>query len=350
MMKAFAVRPGIKHSAAVIEVPKPNLRTGEVLIRVLEVGICGTDSEIDSALYGEAPAGESHLILGHEALGELPDGRLVVPMVRKPCPDCDNCRAGDQDMCSTTAFSERGIKGLHGAICEFISEDPAFLIQVPAEARAFAVLVEPMSVVAKALRHALYIQSRLRWTPKRALVLGAGPIGLLAAMALRARGCKVTVIARKPAGSGKANIVDSIGATYHTIQQQPVLDFVAGSEPFDFIFEATGSAQTAFDSVGGLAINGVLCLTSVTAGAARASLPIDRINYDLVLGNRVIFGTVNANRRDHVEGLAILNEIDRRFPGVLSRLLTARVPFSGAADVFKIQRQGIKTVFEVASS
>ena len=349
-MKAFAVSPGVKNSASVIDVPKPQLRTGEVLVRVLEVGICGTDSEINSALYGEAPSGEPLLILGHEALGELSDGRLVVPMVRRPCPECDNCRAGDQDMCSTSAFSERGIKGLHGAICEFIAEDPAFLINVPADARRFAVLVEPMSVVAKALRHALLIQSRMRWQPNRALVLGAGPIGLLAAFALRARGCSVTVVARKPAGSVKAKVAEFVGAEYHSTQQKPIRDLVASSDPFDLIFDATGSAQAAFDSIGGLAVNGVMCLTSVTGGSATASLPIDRINCDMVLGNRVIFGTVNANRRDHVDGLEMLRVIDGKFPGVLARLVTARVSFSGAADVFDIQQQGIKTVFDVVAA
>ena len=253
-------------------------------------------------------------------------------------------------MCSTSAFSERGIKGLHGAICEFIAEDPAFLINVPADARRFAVLVEPMSVVAKALRHALLIQSRMRWQPNRALVLGAGPIGLLAAFALRARGCSVTVVARKPAGSVKAKVAEFVGAEYHSTQQKPIRDLVASSDPFDLIFDATGSAQAAFDSIGGLAVNGVMCLTSVTGGSATASLPIDRINCDMVLGNRVIFGTVNANRRDHVDGLEMLRVIDGKFPGVLARLVTARVSFSGAADVFDIQQQGIKTVFDVVAA
>jgi len=347
-MKAFAVRPLQPRSARVIELPRPEPRDHEALIEVLEVGICGTDAEINDGLYGAAPPGEEFLILGHEILGRLENGELVVPMVRRGCSTCSHCRRGEQDMCDSGSFCERGIKGVHGGVCSHITEDPSMLIPVPPSARSYAVLLEPMSVVAKGLRHSLRIQERFRWEPHRALVVGAGPIGLLATLSLRAMGWEVVTAARKPAKSAKAAIVDAAGASYHSVSDASLLSLAEDGSTFDLIFEASGSAEAAFDSIHALSANGVLCLTSITGGDALKSIPCDRINRDLVLGNKVIFGVVNANRRDFIDGLDSLERIEKAFPGTLRNLLTHRVGFDDAAGLFDIQRTGIKTVFEVS--
>lgn len=348
-MRAFALRPRVPGSARVVEVPRPEPGEREVLVKVLEVGICGTDAEINSGLYGEAPPGESLLILGHEVLGRLENGDLVVPMVRRPCRDCRHCRSGSQDMCDSGAFSERGIKSVHGGLCEYIVEEPSMLITIPPGSRSYAVLLEPMSVVAKGLRQTLAVQQRLEWGPKRALVLGAGPIGLLATMTLRMLGWEVVTAARGPSACRKARIAGSVGAGYHSVGAVPLLDLARDGECFDFIFEATGSAQAAFDSIHLLGANGVLCLTSVTGGGQSRSVPIDRINCDLVLGNKLIFGTVNAGRRDFIDGLAYLDRIERAYPGALRSLLTGRVSFANAGTMFETQKSGIKTVFSIDS-
>jgi threonine dehydrogenase-like Zn-dependent dehydrogenase len=348
-MKAFGIRPGKTGTAQVLDLPSPEPGPGEVLLKVVEVGICGTDAEIDQGLYGEAPGGSPWLVLGHESLARrVDDGTLVVPMVRRPCPACPNCEAGSQDNCSSGAFTEIGIKGVHGALRELMTDDPRWLIPVPESARPFAVLVEPMSVFMKGWRHAQAIQSRLHWKPKRALVLGAGPIGLLAALALRRRGLAVTVVARKPADSPKGELARLAGAQYVSTSRTPIRELADGS--WDFVFEATGSAAAAFDAFRALAVNGALCLTSITGGDASAQVPVDKLNLDLVLGNRVVFGTVNAHREDYIGGAAELLAVDAAFPGVLQRLFTARVSFDdGPARVFAAQREGIKTVFSVGS-
>lgn len=346
-MKAIAIRPREPKSAHVVEIPRPEPRNKEVLVKILEVGICGTDSEINSGLYGEAPPGDDVLILGHEVLGQQENGELVVPMVRRPCARCRHCRSGSQDMCDSGQFTERGIKGVHGGLTEYFAEDPSMLIPIPAAARSHAVLLEPMSVVAKGLRHALMIQKRLDWGPKRALVLGAGPIGLLATFTLRMLGWEVTTAARKPSGSQKAKIAEASGAKYHSVVERPLVELARSGTAFDLIFEATGSAQAAFDSIHCLAVNGVLCLTSVTGGGGSKSIPIDRINCDLVLGNKLIFGTVNAGRVDFTDGLAYLEKIEKTYPKILQRLLTGRVSFADVNQLFEIQQAGIKTVFTV---
>ena len=349
-MKAVAVRPGTSGSVHVVEVSDPIVREHEVRVRVLEVGICGTDVEINDGLYGEAPDGEPLLVLGHEGLGQLPNGQLVVPMVRRPCPHCSNCRHGAQDMCSTGAFTERGIKGIHGMMSEFITDDPRYLIHVPDRARGYAVLTEPMSVVAKGVRQALQIQGRLRWEGRRALVLGAGPIGLLATLALRTQGWDVVTMARKPRGTAKASIAVDVGARYVSAADVPTASISESEAPFDFIFEATGSADCAFDALHALAVNGVLCLASITAGSFMKSVPVDRLNYDVVLGNKLIFGTVNAHRQDFIDGLSQMERIEQEYPGVLGRLLTDSLSFNQVDRMFDRRDAGIKTILQVAGA
>ena len=346
-MKALAVTPLKAGSVRFEEIPAPVPARDEVLVKILEVGICRTDAEICEGLYGEPPAGASALVLGHEALGQLENGDLVVPMVRRSCGGCANCLGGSQDMCSTGNFLERGIKGLNGMLCEFIAEAPRYLVPIPPAARSYAVLAEPMSVVAKGLRQAELIQKRLHWAPRRALVLGAGPIGLLATLTCRLLGWEVATAARKPAASLKADIARSCGAAYISTSDTPVADLPGQYGLFDLVFEATGSSEVAFDCLGAAAVNGAVCLTSVTGGSARKTIQADRINCGLVLGNRVVFGTVNAGRQDFEDGLKYLERINLKYPGALQRLFTARLPFSQSAGVFGARMDGIKTLVEL---
>lgn len=347
-MKALSVIPGKAASLRFEEIPVPVPADGESLVKILEVGICRTDVEIFDGLYGESPAGVSTLVLGHEALGQLENGDLVVPMVRRSCGTCANCLDGNQDMCSTGNFLERGIKGLNGMLCEFIAEAPRYLVTIAPAARAYAVLTEPMSVVAKGLRQAALIQKRLLWEPKRVLVTGAGPIGLLATLTCRLLGWEVVTVARKPASSAKAEIVRACGAFYISTSDMPVTELPGKCGFFGLVFEATGSADVAFDCLGSLAVNGAVCLTSVTGGSTKKTIPVDRINYDMVMGNRVIFGSVNASRGDFEDGLKYLERINAVFPGALQRLFTSRLPFAESAGIFGGQADEIKALVQIA--
>src|SRR5919202_6146600 len=193
-MDAIAVTPRTPGSARPVKLQQPPAAPGSVLVRVLEVGIDGTDTEIDKGEYGEAPKGEDVLVIGHEGLGRVEavgsgvsgfhKGDLVVATVRRP-DDCINCRAGENDMCLTGNYTERGIKGAHGYMAQYYAEKPEYLVHIPEAIRAFAALLEPLSIVEKAIFQAWKIQERMIWEPKNAVVLGAGPIGLLGTILLR---------------------------------------------------------------------------------------------------------------------------------------------------------------------
>ncbi|HET7747001.1 MAG TPA: alcohol dehydrogenase catalytic domain-containing protein, partial [Vicinamibacteria bacterium] len=205
---------------------------GEAVVRVLEAGVCGTDVEIHEGLYGRAPAGHPFLILGHENLGvveaspsgsHVSAGDLVVATVRRPCPEaCPPCSAGENDMCVTGNFLERGIGGLHGFMAERYAESPRYLVKIPESLRHVAVLLEPMSVVQKGIDHAVRIQQRLAWEPKVAVVVGAGPIGILAAASLRLRGFEVTVAALEPEGGAKDALLAEAGIRYVSTASTPL--------------------------------------------------------------------------------------------------------------------------------
>ncbi|HEU4332850.1 MAG TPA: glucose 1-dehydrogenase, partial [Candidatus Eisenbacteria bacterium] len=317
------------------EVPQPteNQVPGGrgVLIKILRVGVDGTDKEINAAEYGAAPPGYDFLVIGHESFGrvvevgpnvtEFEPGDYVVATVRRPGTSLYDA-IGTYDMTTDDTYFERGINLLHGFLTEYYVEDPEYLARVPAGLKEVGVLLEPTTVVVKGITQAFEIQRRLRvWRPRRAAVLGAGTIGLLATMALRLRGFEVTTFGRTRAPYKNADLVEGLGARYLSTQDAPLLE-VAAAAPFDLIFEASGHSPLAFEAMRALAKNGVLVLSSVTGGDMTVTVPTDRINLEFVLGNKVMVGTVNANREYFEAGVRDLAQIEAQTPGWLAELLT----------------------------
>ncbi len=357
-MCAVAVTPKKPGSARQVELPIPTAARGVALMRVLEVGIDGTDTEINNGLYGEAPPGSDFLVIGHEALsvveavgegvsGFMP-GDLVVSTVRRP-DNCPNCRAGESDMCLFGNYTERGIKGAHGYMGEYYSETPAFMIRIPPALRPFAVLLEPLSIVEKATFQAWTIQGRMVWQPKRAVVLGAGQIGILCTILLRLRGLEVHVYAKSPPDSVQGHILSGLGATYACVDDHPVTGISDELGQIDFILEATGNSAVAFEAMAQVGNNGVLCLTGVSAGNRSIEIPADVINLQMVLGNRLAFGSVNANRRYFEMGVEHFQQAEQRWPGIFERLITRRVPFDDFKSALDRRPEDIKTLLTIAA-
>jgi threonine dehydrogenase-like Zn-dependent dehydrogenase len=336
MMKAIAVLPGQPDSMHLRTIPKPSvdeIPDGRgVLVKVLRVGVDGTDKEINAAEYGMAPPGYDFLVTGHESFGrveavgpdvtELEPGDYVVATVRRPGSSIYD-RIGTYDMTTDDVYFERGINLRHGFLTEYYVDDPEYIVKVPPELREVAVLLEPTTVVEKGIAQAYEIQRRLRvWRPRKAAVMGAGTIGLLAALALRLRGLQVMVFGRTPKPYLNSNLVEAVGASYQSTSEVSVVEGASRYGPFDLIFEATGASSVVFDSMQALGKNGVLVLSSVTGGDRRIEIPADRINLEFVLGNKVMVGTVNANREYFEMGVKDMAHAEAQYPGWLSRLLT----------------------------
>lgn len=358
-MKAVAVIPGTRESLHVREdAPDPQPAEGEALVRVLEAGVCGTDVEIHQGLYGQAPAGSPFLILGHENLGVVEQapphspvkpGDLVVSTVRRPCPDqCRPCICDENDMCLTGNFSERGISRLHGFMSERYAESPRYLVKIPSHLRGFAVLMEPLSIVEKGIEQAFRIQSRLAWDPRTAVVLGAGPVGMLAAAALRLRGLDTIVAALEPEGGLKDTLLGEAGIRYLSTATTPLEALPSKLGRIDLVFEATGATVVVFAAMRLLGPDGVCILASVTGGQKVLEVDMATWNRDMVLGNRVVFGSVNAARRHFEAGARDLEAADARLPGWLGRLITRRLPFTEAPKALARTPDDIKVVLDFA--
>jgi threonine dehydrogenase-like Zn-dependent dehydrogenase len=343
-MQAIAVHPGVPGSIHVRQVPRPSLDDVPdgrgVLVDVLRVGVDGTDKEISQGLFGTAPAGDDYLVIGHESLGqvvavgpavppEIAAGTLVVATVRRRGRSLYD-RLGMQDFTTDTPI-ERGINGQHGFLSESYVDDAAFLVPLPASLAEVGVLLEPMSIAQKGLNQAAEIQRRLRvWQPERAAVTGAGTVGLLVTLALRLRGVEVTVLSRREAPYPNSDLVESVGAHYLSTKTTDLARAGRAHGPFDLVFEASGFSPFAFEAMRILAPNGVLVLSGVTGGERTLEIDANAVNQSLVLGNKVVVGTVNASRDDFVRGVDDLLRAEAVHPGWLGRLLTT--PVDGLAD------------------
>lgn len=335
-MKAIAVFPGKPGSVHLAELAKPSVsdvRNGRgVLVKVLRVGVDGTDKEINAAEYGAAPEGYDFLVLGHESFGQVVEvgpnvtefqpGDYVVATVRRPGSSLYD-RIGTYDMTTDDTYFERGINLRHGYLTEFYVDDPEYIVKVPQGLKEVGVLLEPTTVVEKGIAQAYEIQRRLRvWRPRKAAVLGAGTIGLLATLVLRLRGLEVTTFARTKRPYLNSDLIEALGARYESTTEIPVLDGASKYGPFDIIFEASGFSPLVFEGMQALGKNGVLVLSSVTGGEKKLEVPADRINLEFVLGNKVMVGTVNANREYFEMGVRDMAQAEAQYLGWLPRLLS----------------------------
>jgi threonine dehydrogenase-like Zn-dependent dehydrogenase len=335
-MRALAVFPSSR-TIRLIDALRPRItQPRQALIRMRELGICGTDREIAHFQYGTPPPGSDHLIIGHESFGEVAEigagvkslkvGDLVVLTVRRPCPheDCPACRAGRSDFCATGDFSERGIHGLHGFAAGWVVEDEQYIVPVHPDLAEVAVLIEPLTIAAKAEMQLRSIQARLPWeaTKMRVVVLGAGPVGLLGTLSLVLAGADVWVYSREPKDGSRARLVREMGADYLSSTEVPVDQLKKTLGDIDIIFEATGVSSFAFAAMKQLGPNGAFVLTGVPPLGEPKTADLDLLMRHLVLWNQLVVGTVNASRRAYLSAARQLNHYRALFPGVLRQLIT----------------------------
>ena len=366
-MKALAVTPA-QRLIELVDHPEPvQGAPDDVLLRVLRVGVCGTDREISAFEYGTPPAGDDYLVLGHESLAEVVSagpaavgfapGQLVVPMVRRPCSDpaCDACRAGRQDFCESGGYVERGIKGAHGFMTERVVDAARWLVPVPAGLRDVGVLVEPLTIAEKALLEVRRIMDRMPWRGEdlaglHAMVLGGGPVGLLGAMALRIAGCRVTLVSRQPAADVRAGLLESIGGSYVSSADMPLAALFPSLGRVDLVYEAVGAEAPAFEALAALGPNALFVFTGVPGRRGSPDVDGGVLMRSVVLNNQVVLGTVNAGRDAYEAAVADLGRFMASWPDAVRALVTNHVPLEGAREALVARGDGIKTVVEIGAA
>ena len=314
-MLALVVQPGHAHTTRIEEVPAVQAREGEVLVRTLEVGVCGTDREISEGVFGIPPEDEQLLVLGHEALAVVERsgygftrGELVTSTVRRSCGHCLACAEESPDSCLSGDYSERGITRLHGYARELVAEDPAQLIAIPKSLGRLGVLAEPTSICERALRH-------------------ARAIGLLMTYLLRLADVEVSTASLEP----ENDLVEHSGATYVPIQDNDLSELGT----FDLVIEAAGNAQVMARTLGQLRRSGVACILGIDPREQAVEIDGRVLGVDLILENRVLFGSVNAQRRDWLAAVADLDRARERWPEALERFVKLRVDLDRFQEAFE---------------
>jgi glucose 1-dehydrogenase len=348
-VRALTVVPLQAGSAAVVDMPDPEPGPGELLVDGLALGVCGTDREIIAGEYGWAPPGEERLVLGHESLGRVREaptgsgfaaGDLVVGVVRRPDPEpCPACARGEFDFCRNGRYAERGIKELHGYGSERWAVEGAYAVKLDPALEPVGMLMEPTTIVAKAWDQIERIGRRAYFAPERALVTGAGPIGLLAALLGVQRGLEVHVLDHATGGP-KPRLVADLGAHYHHTD----VSTVARDALPDVIVEATGAGQVVFDAMEHNAAAGVVCLTGVSPRGRDLTVDAGALNRDLVLENDVVFGSVNANVHHYALAAEALGRADGAW---LERLITRRVPLAAFEEAVEARSDDVKVVLDL---
>jgi glucose 1-dehydrogenase len=336
-MRALAVVPRKPDSAAIVEMDEPSPGPGELLVDGLALGVCGTDREIVAGEYGWAPLGrvrEAPADSGFEA------GDLVVGVVRRPdSVPCGACARGEFDMCRNGEYTERGIKQIHGYGSERWTVETDYAVKLDPALDEVGVLMEPTTILAKAWDHVDRIGGRAYFAPERALVTGAGTIGLLAALLGVQRGIDVHVLDRVEDGP-KPELAEALGATYHTSDAETI----ERHAPPDVVIEATGVPQLVFDVMQHNAAAGVVCLTGVSPTGRDLSVDAGQLGRDIVLENDVIFGSVNANLGHYELAAKALAGADRSW---LERMITRRVPLDRFSEALDSRPDDVKVVLDL---
>ena len=344
-MKAIALVPGTTN-VSLVDVPEPHIAApDEVKIKIWQVGICGTDREQAEGGRADAPEGKTQLIIGHEMFGEVVEigsevkrvqkGDYGVFIVRRGCGKCKACMNGRSDMCFTGDYTERGIKGADGFQAEYVVDKEQYLVKVPEEMKEIGVLTEPMSVASKAIDEAMIIQQArlgdfdesLNWLKgKRALVAGIGPIGLMAAFALRLRGAEVIGMDIVDKNSSRPAILEKIGGKYVDGRKINTLNFDEECGDADFVFEATGIAKLQIELIDTLARNGIYVATGIPAGERPLTISAGAIMQQLVLKNQIIVGSVNASLKHYQMAVDDLHKSFQYWPDALKAVITEKIP------------------------
>ncbi len=366
-------KPGV-HA---FELPMPEVKQpDEVLVRVKEVGLDGTDFNMLRFGLQDIAEGRDWIALGHEMVGvveavgdavkSLAPGDPVTMTVRRGCGQCSPCLHNQSDMCMTGLYQERGIHKLEGFLTRYTVEQEQYILKVPPDLVKLAVFAEPLSIAEKGIEQIRIIQSRLPWSCphpghtflskdwggcKVALVLGTGPLGLLATGLLRLAGVQTFAADIVPGDSPKAHLAEHMGASYIDSRGKTPKEIVALCSPdgrLDIMFEASGASATAVELINYMTRSSIYVMTGIPRGDMVTQVDTAELVRQVVRYNQVVVGSVNSNRSHFEMALKDMGEVETRFDGMLTEMITHRFPLEDYEAAFALSDpKHIKTVIEV---
>lgn len=359
------------------ELPKPEIKhPDEVLMRIKQVGLDGTDFNMINSNSQDLPPGRNEMAIGHEAVGVVEEvgntvksvkpGDIVTPTVRRGCGECSPCLHNASDMCMTGRFKERGLHKLDGFLTQYAVDQEQYIARVPPEVTKLAVFTEPISIVEKGIQELRIIQSRIPWTCehpehtylspqwggcKIALVVGAGPLGLIAIALLRLAGVSVFAADIVPEDHLKVSLLHGIGTGYldsRHMSPAELIDLGGTEEYLDIIFEASGAAATALELIKYMARSSIYVMTGIPREEMLLQIDAAHLVRQIVRYNQVLAGSVNSNRSHFEMALQDIGRINSSYNRLLENMITERLSFKDWAQAFAPKGPNyIKTVIEV---
>ena len=376
-MKAIGMARG-KSGVYAFNLPKPEIsQSDEVLARVKEVGVDGTDFNMVRHNLQDLVEGRNEIVMGHEMVGvveavggdvkSVAPGDTVVMTVRRGCGICQPCLHNHSDMCMTGLYTERGIHKRDGFLAEFVVDQEQYVAKVPADLKGLAVFTEPLSIAEKGIEQIRLIQSRLPWTCahpehtflsadwggcKTALVLGAGPLGILATALLRLAEVFTYVADIVPEDSRKAHLIEHMGAHYIDARSKTPKEIAklccSQTGNLDIIFEASGAAATAIELINYMSRSSIYVMTGIPREELIMQVDAAQLVRQIVRNNQVVVGSVNSNRSHFEMAIRDIPVINSRFGGILEEMITDRFKLQDYERVFaRTDEKHIKTVIEI---
>lgn len=362
-MKAIAIKPKTT-DVLIIDQEEPKVTAPEqVKLKVLQVGICGTDREEVEGGRADAPPGHGHLVIGHEMFGQVVEvgskvknakpGDYGLFTVRRGCGKCQPCLNNRNDMCLTGDYTERGIKEYDGFQAEYVIDNEQYFIQVPEEVASVGVLTEPLSISEKAIDEALKIQAvRFPFTRpdellrgKTALVAGIGAVGILCAISLRLKGARVLGLDIVPEDSLRPTLLKEIGGEYINGRDIATGNIDEKYGQIDYIFEAAGISQLQFELIDALGVNGVYVLTGIPADQRKVCVMGAELIQQIVLKNQLLLGCVNASIAHYHMAVHTLQAAKKEWGGLIDRVITEQLDHTQIKEALhRFGPQEIKTV------
>ncbi|MFC1865458.1 alcohol dehydrogenase catalytic domain-containing protein [Chloroflexota bacterium] len=360
------------------EVQQPVIKQpDEVLVRVKEVGVDGTDINMVRYNLQDIAGGSHGLVMGHEMVGLVEEtgssvktlkcNDIVALTVRRGCGICQPCLHNQSDMCMTGLYTERGLHRRDGYLTRLVVDKEQYMAKVPNGLERLAVLTEPLSIAEKGIEQIRFIQSRLPWSCshpahsfkskqwgscKTALVVGAGSLGLLAAALLRLSGILTYVADILPQDSLKAQLVADMQATYVDARKktpEKMVQFCCrATGKLDIIFEAAGAAATALELINYMSRSSIYVMTGIPREELSLNVDAARLVRQIVRQNQVIVGSINSNHNHFERAIKDIPDIDLKYEKLLEEMITHRFKLNEYRKAFE-EKKGdhIKTVIEV---
>ncbi|MFC1945147.1 alcohol dehydrogenase catalytic domain-containing protein [Chloroflexota bacterium] len=370
-MRAIGIIEGL-NKAKIMDLEKPQIHeSNDVLIEVKFVGISEIDRRFAQGETFIAPEGFDFLILGHEVMGRVIEvgpsvvnlqiGDNVVLTSRRNCGKCTECERDNTDLCLSGLYSERGIRGAHGFMAEYILEKEKYIVKIPEAIEDIAILLSPLSIAEKIVTSIVSFGHRMDnpkpWPEhayhdpdwgmeKTAVVVGGNSTAILTALLLRLKSVNTFLLSNRIGTSKIQRLVESAGIKYYeTSVNESCEHFSQKIGRTDTVIDCSGEAEFNINLLDLLGNSGAFVTSTIPSINLKNNVNINRFMLDRLIRNQGMFGCISANRRYLESAINDLILLKEQFTEPINGIITDKIPFSNYESAFSaLENTSIKVI------